>query len=124
VLARTAGLAGLIAAYLALVQVVLLARLPVLERLAGFDRLTHWHRWNGHLCIDLVIVHVVLQIWGYSMPTHRSFSGEFWVMVGKGGVSRHGHRHDRHRVAAGGRMEARSRSRARDCPTSSGTPCT
>ena len=84
VLARTAGLAGLIAAYLALVQVVLLARLPLLERLAGFDRLTHWHRWNGHLCIDLVIVHVVLQIWGYSMPTHRSFTGEFWVMVGKG----------------------------------------
>ena len=84
VLARIAGLTGLIAAYLALVQVVLLARLPVLERLAGFDRLTHWHRWNGHLCIDLVIVHVVLQIWGYSMPTHRSFTGEFWVMVGKG----------------------------------------
>src|SRR5207244_752487 len=38
-LARSAGLAGLIGAYLALVQVVLLARLPVLERLAGFDRL-------------------------------------------------------------------------------------
>ena len=49
-----------LSAYLALVQVVLLSRLPVLERLAGFDRLTQWHRWNGHLCIDLVIVHVVL----------------------------------------------------------------
>ena len=84
VFARSAGLAGLISAYLALVQVVLLARLPILERLAGFDRLTHWHRWNGHLCIDLVIVHVVLQIQGYSMPTHRSFTGEFWQMVGKG----------------------------------------
>jgi predicted ferric reductase len=84
VLARTAGLAGLIGAYLALVQVVLLSRLPVLERLAGFDRLTQWHRWNGHLCIDLVIVHVVLQIQGYSMPTHRSFGDEFWTMVAKG----------------------------------------
>jgi predicted ferric reductase len=84
VFARSAGLAGLISAYLALVQVVLLARLPILERLAGFDRLTHWHRWNGHLCIDLVIVHVVLQIQGYSMPTHRSFTGEFWQMIGKG----------------------------------------
>ncbi len=83
-LARTAGLAGLISAYLALVQVVLLSRLPVLERLAGFDRLTQWHRWNGHLCIDLVIVHVVLQIEGYSMPTHRSFGDEFWTMVGRG----------------------------------------
>src|SRR5439155_22940453 len=83
-LARTAGLAGLIGAYLALVQVVLLSRLPSLERLAGFDRPTQWHRWNGHLCIDLVIVHVVLQIQGYSMPTHRSFGDEFWVMVAQG----------------------------------------
>src|SRR4051794_31997035 len=58
-LARSAGLAGLLAAYLALVQVVLLARLPILERLAPFDRLTQWHRWNGHLCVALVIVHVV-----------------------------------------------------------------
>ena len=83
-LARTAGLAGLIGAYLALIQVVLLSRLPILERLAGFDRLTQWHRWNGHLCIDLVIVHVVLQIQGYSMPTHRSFGDEFWTMVAQG----------------------------------------
>jgi predicted ferric reductase len=83
-LARSAGLAGLLAAFLALVQVVLLARLPVLERLAGFDRLTQWHRWNGHLCILLVVVHVVLQIQGYSMPTHRSFGDEFWVMVAEG----------------------------------------
>jgi len=83
-LARSAGLAGLLGAYLALVQVVLLSRLPFLEWLAGFDRLTQWHRWNGHLCIDLVIVHVVLQIQGYSMPTHRSFLGEFWTMVARG----------------------------------------
>jgi hypothetical protein len=30
-----------------LIQVVLLARLPFLERLAGFDRLTVWHRWTA-----------------------------------------------------------------------------
>jgi len=83
-LARTAGLAGLIGAYLALVQVVLLSRLPVLERIAGFDRLTQWHRWNGHLCIALVLVHVILQIQGYSMPTHRSFGDEFWTLVARG----------------------------------------
>jgi predicted ferric reductase len=63
---------------------VLLARLPVLERVTGFDQLTHWHRWNGHLCIDLVIAHVVLQVWGYSIPAHRSFLGEFWAMVAHG----------------------------------------
>ena len=83
-LARSAALAGLVAAYLALVQVVLLCRLPLLERVAGFDRLTQWHRWNGHLCIVLVLVHVVLQIQGYSMPTHRSFGDQFWTMVARG----------------------------------------
>jgi len=83
-LARTAGLAGLIGAYLALVQVVLLSRLPILEWLAGFDRLSQWHRWNGHACIILVLVHVILQIQGYSMPTHRSFGDEFWTMVAQG----------------------------------------
>jgi predicted ferric reductase len=83
-LARTAGLAGLIGAYLALVQVVLLSRLPILEWVAGFDRLSQWHRWNGHACIILVLVHVILQIQGYSMPTHRSFGDEFWTMVAQG----------------------------------------
>jgi predicted ferric reductase len=83
-LARTAGLAGLLGAYLALVQVVLLSRLPILEWVAGFDRLTQWHRWNGHLCIFLVLVHVVLQIQGYSMPTHRSFGDEFWTLIARG----------------------------------------
>src|SRR5579862_4817137 len=84
VLARSAGLAGLIGAYLALVQVVLLSRLPILERVAGFDRLTQLHRWNGHLCIDIIIVHVVLQIQGYSMPLNRTFYGEFWNLVADG----------------------------------------
>src|SRR5581483_3055160 len=53
-LGRPAGLAGLIAAYLANVQVVVLARLPYLQRVAGFDRLTQWDRRSGHLCIVLV----------------------------------------------------------------------
>ena len=41
-------LTGLLGAYSALVQVLLLARLPPLERLVGFDRLSVWHRLNGH----------------------------------------------------------------------------
>ena len=84
VIARTAALAGLLGAYLALVQVVLLTRVPLLERVAGFDRLTHWHRWNGHACVWLVVIHVVLQIQGYAMPTHRTFGGQFWDMVANG----------------------------------------
>ncbi len=57
---------GLLGAYLALLQVLLLARLPPLERLAGFDRLTVWHRLNGKVCLYLVLAHVVLITLGYA----------------------------------------------------------
>ncbi len=59
-------LTGLLGAYLALIQVLLLARLLPLERLAGFDRLTVWHRLNGKVCLYLVLAHVVLTTLGYT----------------------------------------------------------
>jgi len=57
---------GLFAVYLALLQIVLLSRLPPLERLVGFDVLTVWHRRNGMACIVLVIAHVVFITIGYA----------------------------------------------------------
>jgi predicted ferric reductase len=57
---------GLLGAYLALVQVLLLARLPPLERLVGFDRLTVWHRRNGRAVILLLLAHTVLVTVGYA----------------------------------------------------------
>jgi len=59
-------LTGLVAVYLALVQVLLLARLPPLERLVGFDRLTVWHRVNGKICLLFVLAHVVAITIGYA----------------------------------------------------------
>ena len=41
-------LTALLAGYLALIEVLLLARLPFLERAVGLDRLTVWHRRNGY----------------------------------------------------------------------------
>jgi len=69
---------ALLAGYLALVEVVLLARLPFLERLVGFDRLTVWHRWNGHAVLDLVLAHVVFSVWGYARQDRHSFFREYW----------------------------------------------
>ena len=71
---RITGLAG---AYLALVQVLLLARLPPLERQIGFDRLTVWHRRNGKLTIYLVVAHVVLITIGYAGGAHLSIFSQF-----------------------------------------------
>jgi predicted ferric reductase len=57
---------GLLSAYFALLQVLLLARLPFLERLSGFDRLTVWHRRNGKLTLGLVLAHVAFITVGYA----------------------------------------------------------
>jgi predicted ferric reductase len=84
VLVSAARITGLLAAYSALLQVLLLARLPWLERLAGFDRLTIWHRWNGHACLDLVLAHVVLSVWGYALLDRISVPSEVSTMLGGG----------------------------------------
>lgn len=79
-----ARLTGLLASYLALTQVLLLARLPWLERLVGFDRLSVWHRWNGHATLDLVLAHVVLSVWGYALMDKLSIPNEISTMLGGG----------------------------------------
>jgi predicted ferric reductase len=68
---------GLLGTYLALVQVLLLARLPPLERLVGFDRLTVWHRRNGKLCITLIVAHAILTTIGYAGSDQISVPHEF-----------------------------------------------
>jgi predicted ferric reductase len=83
-LTSVARITGLLGAYLALVQVLLLARLPPLERLVGFDRLTVWHRWNGHATFDLVIAHVVFSVWGYALLDGYSLPKEISTMLGGG----------------------------------------
>ncbi len=67
---------GLLSAYLALLQVLLLARLPPLERIAGFDRLTVWHRLNGKVCLTLVLAHVVFITAGYAATDRLAFPAE------------------------------------------------
>src|SRR5438105_122199 len=83
-LTSLARITGLLAAFAALVQVLLLARLPWLERLVGFDRLSVWHRWNGHATFDLVLAHVVFTVWGYALTDKISLPKEISTMLGGG----------------------------------------
>jgi predicted ferric reductase len=68
--------AGLLGAYLALVELLLLARLPVLDRLVGLQQLTAWHRRNGKLCLSLLLAHAVLITTGYTLGDRISLPAE------------------------------------------------
>jgi predicted ferric reductase len=70
---------GLLGAYVVLLQLLLLARLPVLERLAGLDRLTVWHRRNGFAALALLSSHAVLITAGYTLGDRISL----WAEIGR-----------------------------------------
>lgn len=67
---------GLLGAYLALVQLVVLSRLPALERLAGLDRRVTWHRPAAVACLGLLGAHAGLITAGYAVGDHLTLPGE------------------------------------------------
>jgi predicted ferric reductase len=60
-------LTALVGTYLLLWQLLLLARLPWLERAFGMARTVWLHRWNAYLALGLITVHVVTQTVGYQL---------------------------------------------------------
>lgn len=77
-------LTGLIASDLLLVQVLLMARVPVLERAWGQDELARLHRLVGFTSFDLMLAHIALIGLGYAGLDGRGESGlpgELWDMT-------------------------------------------
>lgn len=73
---------GLHAATVMMVQLVLVARLPWLDRRLGMDRLTLWHRVTGFALLWTVLTHATLVVLGYALlyatpalPTFLSLAG-------------------------------------------------
>ncbi|HZF92930.1 ferredoxin reductase family protein [Streptomyces sp.] len=59
-------LAGLYGALLMAFQLLLVARLPWLDRRIGMDRLTLWHRWTGFSLLWTLLAHAVFITFGYA----------------------------------------------------------
>jgi len=66
---------GLLGALLALVELLLLARIPVLDAF-GLERVGTWHRLNGIVCLALIGAHTVLITAGYALTDHVSLARE------------------------------------------------
>jgi predicted ferric reductase len=81
--ATSAGrLTGLLAADLMLVQVVLMARVPWVERSWGQDRIARWHRLAGFASFHLMLAHLVLTTVGYAGTTGTGVPAQAWTLVG------------------------------------------
>jgi predicted ferric reductase len=72
---------GLLGTYLVVVEVLLMGRVPWLDRMIGMDRLAVWHRRNGEYSICLLVAHAVLIIWGYAVTAHDGLVSETKTVV-------------------------------------------
>ena len=73
---------GLHAALLMLFQLLLVARLPWLDRRIGMDRLTVWHRWVGFTLLWTILTHAVLVVLGYATLDDASMGKTFLALAG------------------------------------------
>jgi predicted ferric reductase len=80
-LSAAGRLAGFTGTYLILIMVVLVARLPWLERSAGQDRLIRWHRQVAPWAIGLIIAHVFFITLGYARAAQAGILHELWVLL-------------------------------------------
>lgn len=74
-------LTGLVAADLLLVQVVLMARVPLIERSYGQDELARRHRLVGFWSFNLMLLHIALICVGYALTAHLDVLRETWAIV-------------------------------------------
>src|SRR3954470_22726200 len=74
-------LTGLLSADLLLLQLLLMARMPWVERSYGQDELARRHRLAGFTSITLLAAHLVLITLGYAATDRSGVLAEAWALV-------------------------------------------
>ena len=74
-------LTGLVASDLLLIQVLLMARIPVVERVYGQDELARRHRLVGFWSFNLIWAHIVVVTIGYALQARTNLLAEAWDLV-------------------------------------------
>ncbi|HZU80958.1 MAG TPA: ferredoxin reductase family protein [Acidimicrobiales bacterium] len=72
---------GLVGTYLLLVMLLLIARIPAVERVVGQDRLVRWHRRLGAWPICLLVAHAVLVTVGYAQSARTGSLHQFGIFL-------------------------------------------
>lgn len=76
------GETGLAGTYLALVMVLLVSRVPFVERVIGQDGLLRWHKRLAPWPIALITAHAVLLVFAYAAAAHTGVWHETTSMIG------------------------------------------
>ena len=76
------SLTGLAGTYLALVMVLLVSRIPAVERVLGQDGLLRWHRRLAPWPISLIVSHALLLTLAYAQAAHTGAWHEAGVLIG------------------------------------------
>lgn len=68
---------GLLAAYFALTQFLLMGRILWIERAFGLDHLASYHRLNGYMAIYSILIHAQLVVLGYALSSKTNFFSQY-----------------------------------------------
>jgi predicted ferric reductase len=74
-------IAGLLCGYSCAVLVGLMARVPLLERRIGSDRVARWHAMAGRYTVCLLVAHIVLILAGYAAQDGASIVHETVTVI-------------------------------------------
>ncbi len=74
-------LAGLLAFYLILWQLMLITRVGWIEKAWGHDRLSHAHHVVGIVAVLVLLIHPPLLILGYSSQAHTTLVAQFFEFI-------------------------------------------
>jgi predicted ferric reductase len=77
----TGSLTGMVGTYLALMMVLLVSRIPVIERVLGQDGLLRWHRRLAPWPISLLVAHAVFITVGYAQAARSGLWHEAGVLL-------------------------------------------
>jgi predicted ferric reductase len=72
---------GLVGTYLALIMVLLVSRIPFVERVLGQDGLLRWHRWLAPWPISLLITHALFITIGYAQAARTGLLHQAGVLI-------------------------------------------
>jgi predicted ferric reductase len=81
VVVTASRLAALVGTYLSIIGIFLVARIPIVERGVGHDRLVTWHRKLGPWSLYLIGAHVLLILVGFAGQDSIPLYKEMWQFL-------------------------------------------